>query len=159
MSQLENTCRREVCLYAIWAHVDLTSSGLALWSHSSESAISTEPCSRLFQTSKVPEDPIHVHRDFREVSLNRAGESRGPKLDGGTPHRPCSTEGHRGHWWPVGKASCGSVTRTGAPHLAMWLSTNHVDLICLSQSHIWEQLLFKSIIPQRTDGRQSFGSR
>lgn len=76
---------------SIWAHVDLTSSGLALWPHSPESAISTEPCSRLFQTSKVPEDPIHAHWDFREVSLPRAGESREPKLDGGTPHRPCST--------------------------------------------------------------------
>lgn len=76
---------------SIWAHVDLTSLGLALWPHSPESAISTEPCSRLFQTSKVPEDSIHAYWDFREVSLPRAGESREPKLDGGTPHRPCST--------------------------------------------------------------------
>lgn len=84
MSHLENACFREVCLhlYAIWAHVDLTSSGLALWSHSSESAISTEPCSRLFQTSKVPEDPIHVHWDFREVSTEQVNQEGPSWMEG-----------------------------------------------------------------------------
>lgn len=31
-----------------------------------------------------------------------------------------AVQGHREHWWPVRKTSCGSVTRTAAPHLAMY---------------------------------------